>query len=82
MAKQYLVDQTVQYKDKAGKTISILRSEKPQEVPAGIAKEALARNLIRPEPATETEAAPAGDTTDTDPDAPGGEGGEGGGAPE
>jgi len=47
MAKQYLVDHTLQFKNKDGKTLTILRSDKPQEVPAAIAKEALEKKLIR-----------------------------------
>lgn len=45
--KQYLVDQTIEFKDGKGVKQVILRSDTPQVLPAAIAKEALDLGLIR-----------------------------------
>lgn len=46
MAKKYIVLTSVQARDKAGKKVIIPRSPEPQDIPAGLVKELLARGAI------------------------------------
>lgn len=70
MAKQYIVKVTVQgYAKKGDKPVTLKASPEPQDVPAGLIKELLARELI--EEAGKT--APRGDAGDQ---ASGGSGGQ------
>lgn len=44
--KKFIVNTTIQTRDKAGKKVVIARSAEPQEVPAGLVKELLAKGVI------------------------------------
>lgn len=71
MAK-YIVNTTIQGRDKGGKKFVIPRSSEPQDIPSGLVKELLARSAI------EAPKAPAGGKNSAAPvDIGGDEGGSG-----
>lgn len=63
MAK-FIVNTTIQTRDKAGKKVVIPRSPEPQDIPAGLVKELLARGAIE-EPKGPTASKPAAGAADS-----------------
>lgn len=77
MAK-FIVNTTIQTRDKGGKKVVIERSAEPQDIPAGLVKELLARGTIE-EPKGGAANKKSAGAADLDTDGDGGSGDDGSG---